>query len=241
MNATPLLAFALTLCVAAAIHSWITRSAVATANLLGLLALFFVIKGCVDAGRAPTDFPYEMHLRWIELDGRHLGIHLLLFPSIRLGFAYTAVCMAERITAWSATRALRFWPMVSASIFSYGLLGVGLELINEQAGWWTWKESLGTLQFVHYLLTWIVWASGVFEALFVSFVPWTRVRHRWLLSIGILLGFYVVLIAVSMTVPFLRNPIFLPFAVVMMVVGVFAGGPLLRGLRQGELIAQAPR
>lgn len=235
MDPTPLLIFCALMCTGALVHALSTRGAHATARLLGLLLLFYLFKGLIDAGRQPQDFPYDMHLRMIEREGRHLGIHLILFPMLRIGFAYTAVCIAEKMTALSPGREGRYWPMVSASIFAYGVLGMAIEFVNEASGWWTWdqSESLGAFQFVHYLLTWIVWAAGVFEALFASFVAWKRFRRPWLVSIGILASFYALLLTISMIAPFLRNPIFLPFAVTMMVIGLVLRGPVLVGLRRG--------
>ncbi len=223
----PILAgVALTLCLGALLHAALTRGARFTVPVFTLLVVFFGLKACIDVRREPDDFPFELHLTWFAIGGREAGVHLVILPALRVAFAYLALCVAERVTAFWPTRALRYWPMVSASILGYGLFGIVVELVNEQCGWWTWRH-LGGLRGIHYLLQWAVWASGIFEAIYVGWVPWRRIRRPWMLSAGLLAGFYALLIAISVFAPFLRTVILLSSTVTMMGVGFVFRGPRL--------------
>ncbi|MFN7951469.1 MAG: hypothetical protein U0610_07070 [bacterium] len=225
--AVPLAALA-----AAITHSLAVRGRRVTRIFFGFALSFFGFKGAMDLGRQLSDFSFVMHLHLLQHGDKNFGFFALFLPAIRATFAYAGVCFAEQLWKRWPNRRGRFWPMVSGSLFGYCALGVALEYLNARTGWWVWRPEMDNIGFVHYLFTWVIWGGGYYETFFLNFARWKRFQRPARFAVAYFVGYFALMIGVSVTAPFLRNPIFISLGMLFMVLGLKVRGPELEALRQ---------
>ncbi len=211
------------------LHSLWLRGPRTTAIVFGWAALFFGFKGLIEIPRDLDDFPFVMHLQlWVK-NQKNYGVYLAVLPLTRASFAYLGFWVSERVVPHLGARRNGFFQRTGIALLTYTLLGTALEYTNQPFQWWTWRPEKGVEPgFIHYFFTWVIWGGGFFEALFLNFVIWERVRHPWKLSLAYVVSYYVGMIAVSMTVPFLRNPFFISLGLLIIALAAYPGGPRIR-------------
>lgn len=213
-------------------HSLAVRGRRLTRIFFAFALSFFAVKGAIDLGRRLDDFSFVMHLHLLERHDKNFGFFAIFLPAIRTSFAYVGLCFGELVWSRSPTRRGRFWPMVSASLFAYCMLGVALEYLNARVRWWVWRPEMDNIGFTHYLFTWVIWGGGYFETFFLNFARWKRLQRPARFAVAYFLGYYVLMLGVSATAPFLRNPIFISLGMLFMVLGLKVRGPELEPLRK---------
>ncbi len=218
-------------------HSLAVRGRRVTRIFFAFALAFFLVKGAMDTQRPAHDFSFFIHLHLLEIRGRNVGLFLVFLPALRVSFAYAGVCFGELVWKRFESRRGRFWPMVSASLFAYCMLGVALEYLNARTGWWVWRPEMDNIGFTHYLFTWVIWGGGYYETFFLNFARWKRFQRPARFAVAYFVGYYVLMIGVSVTAAFLRNPIFISLGMLFMVLGLKVRGPELEPLRKPSAAA----
>lgn len=238
-----LLAPAAAACALCLAHSLRTRGRAATARIFGVCAAFVMAKGAIDVPRLVDEMPYRMNLSIFPVGRYNLGVFLVLWPLIRLISLYLGLVGAELLLARTSRRD-RFWSLNGLALFLYCMAGEAVEHANLALGWWTWQPwmKIGTEvpASLHFFFTWIEVAVGCYPSILICFLvsdaPEKRVRKAFVH----LAAYYVFLIFISAIAPMLRNPILIPVALLLMLVGLFPVGPRV-DLRELRPRASAPR
>lgn len=216
---------------AVVLHSLVARGADVTWRFFLVSTVFWLLKGLIDVPRHVDEMPYVMHLEFLKYGRFNLGAFLVFVLGLRTVLCYAGFTLAERLLARSDTRRARFRSTVGLAIFLHGLMGIGVELVARNLGWWTWKVDTLAVGPVHYFAVWGLWAAFGYPCILTAFVPHGSPRRQLARGVAHAFAWTIGLILVSI-VPVMRNFVVFPVALTLMLMGFSKGGPVLRPMRR---------